>query len=143
MLKKTMTYVDYDGNERTEDFYFNLTKAEIIEMNLSASGGLDKLITKIVAEQDGAKIVEIFKKIILGAYGEKSLDGKRFIKSPELSESFSQTEAYSDLFMELATDAEKAAEFINDIVPKVDYDGNENLITPAVIQNKIESFNKE
>ena len=142
MLKKTMTYVDYDGNQRTEDFYFNLTKAEIMEMDLSASGGLDKLITKIVAEQDGAKIVEIFKKIILGAYGEKSLDGKRFVKSPELSEAFSQTEAYSDLFMELATDAEKAAAFINGIVPKID--GNENLVTPAAIQDKITSIaNKE
>lgn len=142
MLKKTMTYVDYDGNQRTEDFYFNLTKAEIMEMDLSASGGLDKLITKIVAEQDGAKIIEIFKKIILGAYGEKSLDGKRFIKSPELSEAFSQTEAYSDLFMELATDAEKAATFINGIVPKID--GNENLVTPSAIQDKIASItNKE
>lgn len=142
MLKKTMTYVDYDGNQRTEDFYFNLTKAEIMEMDLSASGGLDKLITKIVAEQDGAKIVEIFKKIILGAYGEKSLDGKRFVKSPELSEAFSQTEAYSDLFMELATDAEKAAAFINGIVPKID--GNENPVTPVAIQDKIASItNKE
>lgn len=141
MLKKTMTYVDYDGNERTEDFYFNLTKAEIMEMDLSASGGLDKLITKIVAEQDGAKIVEIFKKIILGAYGEKSLDGKRFIKSPELSEAFSQTEAYSDLFMELATNAEKAAEFINGIVPKID--GN-SAVTPEAIKEKIASLpNKE
>lgn len=141
MLKKTMTYVDYDGNERTEDFYFNLTKAEIMEMDLSASGGLDKLITKIVAEQDGAKIVEIFKKIILGAYGEKSLDGKRFIKSPELSEAFSQTEAYSDLFMELATDAEKAAEFINGIIPKID--GN-STVTPEAIKEKIAALpNKE
>lgn len=138
MLKKTMTYTDYDGNQRTEDFYFNLTRAEIMEMDLSASGGLDKLITKIVAEQDGAKIVEIFKKIILGAYGEKSLDGKRFVKSPELSEAFSQTEAYSDLFMELATDAEKAATFINGIVPKID--GNETPITPAAIQDKIASI---
>ncbi len=137
MLKKTMTYVDYDGNERTEDFYFNLTKAEIMEMDLSASGGLDKLITKIVAEQDGAKIVEIFKKIILGAYGEKSLDGKRFVKSPELSEAFSQTEAYSDLFMELATNAEKAAEFINGIIPKID--GN-SVVTPEAIKEKIASL---
>lgn len=141
MLKKTMTYVDYDGNQRTEDFYFNLTKAEIMEMDLSASGGLDKLITKIVAEQDGAKIVEIFKKIILGAYGEKSLDGKRFVKSPELSEAFSQTEAYSDLFMELATDADKAAEFINGIVPKMEAmnAANNNLVA---MKEKVESINK-
>lgn len=131
MLKRTMTYTDYDGNERTEDFYFNLTKAEIMEMDLSASGGLDKWITRIVAEQDGAKIVEIFKKIILKAYGEKSLDGKRFVKSDEISEAFSQTEAYSDLFVELATNAEKAAEFINGIVP-----GDPN-VTSKEIQEKV------
>ncbi len=131
MLKRTMTYVDYDGNQRTEDFYFNLTKAEIMEMDLSASGGLDKWITRIVAEQDGAKIVEIFKKIILKAYGEKSLDGKRFVKSPEISEAFSQTEAYSDLFVELATNAEKAAEFINGIVP------GETNVTAEKIQDKV------
>lgn len=131
MLKRTMTYTDYDGNQRTEDFYFNLTKAEIMEMDLSAAGGLDKWISRIVAEQDGAKIVEIFKKIILKAYGEKSLDGKRFVKSPEISEAFSQTEAYSDLFVELATNAEKAAEFINGIVP------GEANVTAEKIQDKV------
>lgn len=131
MLKRTMTYTDYDGNQRTEDFYFNLTKAEILEMDISATGGLDKWISRIVAEQDGAKIIEIFKKIILKAYGEKSLDGKRFVKSPEISEAFSQTEAYSDLFVELATDAEKAAEFINGIVP------GDAGVTSEKIQDKI------
>lgn len=118
MLKKTITYTDYDGNERTEDFYFNLTKAEILEMELSSNGGLDKMISKIVAEQDGRKITEIFKDIILKAYGEKSLDGKRFIKNDELREAFIQTEAYSNLFVELATDSDKAAEFVNGIIPK-------------------------
>lgn len=131
MLKRTMTYTDYDGNQRTEDFYFNLTKAEILEMDISATGGLDKWISRIVAEQDGAKIVGIFKEIILKAYGEKSLDGKRFIKSPEISEAFSQTEAYSDLFIELATNAEKAAEFINGIVP-----GDAN-VSAEKIQDKV------
>ena len=131
MLKKTMTYVDYDGNQRTEDFYFNLTKAEIMEMDLSASGGLDKMISRIVAEQNGAKIVEIFKEIILKAYGEKSLDGKRFVKSEDISTAFAQTEAYSDLFIELATNADKAAEFINGIVP------GDTEITSDRIQEKI------
>lgn len=120
MLKKTITYTDYDGNERTEDFYFNLSKAEISEMELSINGGLTKLIEKIVQENDQAKIVEYFKDLILRSYGEKSLDGKRFIKSKELSEAFSQTEAYSELFMELATDADAAAAFVNAITPNVD-----------------------
>ena len=132
MLKRTMTYTDYDGNQRTEDFYFNLSKAEIMEMDLSATGGLDKWISRIVAEQDGKKIVEIFKQIILKAYGEKSLDGKRFVKSPEISEAFSQTEAYSDLFVELATDAEKAAEFIKGIVPKGEEDQRDKPAIPVV-----------
>ena len=118
MLKKTITYNDYDGNERTEDFYFNLTQAEILEMDLSASGGLEKLIQKIISEKNGEKIVKLFKEIILKSYGEKSLDGKRFIKNEELTEAFIQTEAYSQLFVELATDSDKAAEFVNGIIPK-------------------------
>ena len=119
MLKKKMTYMDYDGNERTEDFYFNLTKAEITEMEMSRDGGLVKMIEKIVAEQDVKRIIEIFKDLILNAYGEKSADGRRFIKNAEIKEAFSQTEAYSDLFMELASNADAAAEFVNGIIPQV------------------------
>ena len=117
MLKKTITYTDYNENERTEDFYFNLTKAEVMELEMSTSGGLAEMITKIVAAQDAPAIIKIFKDLILKAYGEKSLDGKHFIKSEELSTAFSQTEAYSQLFMELATDAESAAAFVNGIIP--------------------------
>ena len=113
-----MTYRDYDGNERTEDFYFNLTKAEITEMEMSRDGGLVKMIEKIVAEQDVKRIIEIFKDLILDAYGEKSADGRRFIKNAEIKEAFSQTEAYSDLFMELASNADAAAEFVNGIIPQ-------------------------
>lgn len=120
MLKKNIKYVDYDGNEREETFHFNLSKAEVAEMELSVAGGLVKQIETIVAEQDGARIIALFKEIILRAYGEKSPDGRRFVKSPELSEGFSQTEAYSILFMELATDADAAAAFINGIVPAAD-----------------------
>jgi hypothetical protein len=119
MLKKTMTYTDYDGNERTEDFYFNLSKAEVVEYELSQNGGLINVINKIIAEQDSKKIIEMFKEIILKAYGEKSLDGKRFIKSKELSDAFSQTEAYSDLFIELSSNADAAVAFMNAIVPEV------------------------
>lgn len=117
MLKKTITYEDFDGNQRTEDFYFNLSKAEVLEMELGISGGMTQMLTKIVAAQDGERIIKIFKEVILKAYGEKSPDGKRFVKSEEISTAFSQTEAYSQLFMELATDAGAAANFVNGIIP--------------------------
>lgn len=118
MLKETLTYTDYNGVERKEDFYFNLTKAEIMEMELSTAGGLTEMINKIVATQDGPAIIKVFKELILKAYGEKSPDGKRFVKSDEISAGFSQTEAYSDLFMRLATDTEYASKFVNGIIPK-------------------------
>ena len=120
MLKKTITYTNYNGIEVTEDFYFNLTKAEIMEMEMSTSGGMAEMINKIVSSQDAPAIIKIFKELILKAYGEKSADGKRFVKSEEISVAFSQTEAYSQLFMELATDADAAAKFVNGIVPTVD-----------------------
>ena len=120
MIKKTITYTDYDGNNRTEDFYFNLTKAEVMEMEMSTDGGLEKMINKIIQTTDTKKIIEIFKSIILKSYGEKSPDGRRFIKNDELREAFSQTEAYSQLFMELATDAKAATDFVNGVIPQMD-----------------------
>ncbi len=120
MLKKTITYTDYNGIERTENFYFNLSKAEIMEMEMSTSGGIAEMIQNIVAAQDAPAIIKIFKDLVLKAYGEKSPDGKRFIKSEEISTAFSQTEAYSIIFMELATNADAAAEFVNGIIPEVD-----------------------
>lgn len=117
MLKKTITYTDYNNEERKEDFYFNLSKAEIMEMEMGTTGGLTELIKKVMATKDVPSIMKIFKDLILKAYGEKSADGKRFIKSEELSREFSQTEAYSILFMELATNADEAAKFVNGIIP--------------------------
>ena len=117
MLKKSIKYTDYNGVERTEDFYFNLSKAELMEMEMSTAGGLAEMITKIVDAQDQPAIIKLCKELILKAYGEKSADGKRFIKSDELAAAFSQTEAYSELFMELSTDSDKAAEFVNKIIP--------------------------
>lgn len=117
MLKETITYTDYNGTERTEDFYFNLTKAELMEMEMSTTGGLAEMINRIVAAQDAPSIIRIFKELVLKAYGQKSPDGKRFIKSEALSTEFSQTEAYSQLFMKLATDADAASKFVNGIVP--------------------------
>lgn len=117
MLKITKTYKDYNDNERTEDFYFNLTKAEIMEMEMSTNGGLAEMIQRIVAAQDGPSIMKLFKDLILKAYGQKSPDGKRFIKNDAIKEEFAQTEAYSMIFMELATDADAAAKFVNGILP--------------------------
>ena len=117
MLKETITFVDYNGVERTDDFYFNLTNAEVTEMEMSTSGGLAEMINRVVAAQDAPAIIKIFKDLILKAYGVKSPDGKRFIKSDEISTEFSQTEAYSQLFMKLATDADAASRFVNGIVP--------------------------
>lgn len=119
MLKRTIKYTDYKGNERTEDFYFNMSKAELAEMELTTDGGLSDYIEKIIKASDQAQIVKLFKELLLKSYGEKSEDGRRFIKGKELSEAFSQTEAYSILFMELAGDADKAAEFVNGIVPEM------------------------
>lgn len=117
MLKETRTYVDYNGVSRTEDFYFNLTQAEVTEMELSVDGGIVEMINRIVAAKDGKQIIALFKDIVLRSYGEKSPDGKRFIKNQELRDAFAQTQAYSDLFMELATDAQKASAFVNGIIP--------------------------
>ena len=117
MLKKTVTYVDYNGVERTEDFYFNLSKAEVTEMELSVEGGFSKMLEEIVKSKDNVRIMELFKQMVLKAYGEKSADGKRIVKSKELSEAFSQTEAYSEIFMELALDEKAAAAFVNGIMP--------------------------
>jgi hypothetical protein len=118
MLKKTITYTDYDGNSRTEDFYFNLTKTEIIEMELSVDGGISKMIEKLVATHDQKRIMDMFKELVLKAYGEKSPDGRRFIKTDDLRDSFAQTEAYNLFFMELATDTDAAITFVNGIVPQ-------------------------
>lgn len=121
MLSKDIKYTDYNGVEREEKFLFNLSKAELMEMELGTSGGLAEMIKNIVATQDTPSIIKIFKELVLKAYGEKSPDGKRFIKIDEkgnpLSIAFSQTEAYSNLFMELATDADAAAKFVRGIIP--------------------------
>ena len=118
MIKKTIKYVDWKGNEREEDFYFNLSKPELMEMELTTRGGMSDYLTKIVKAQSKEELVKWFKIIILKAYGEKSEDGRRFIKSDELSTAFSQTGAFEKLYMELVTDENKASEFVNAIVPE-------------------------
>lgn len=135
MLKLTRTYEDYNGNSRTEDFYFNLTQAEVIEMEVSVDGGLVEHINRIVAAQNGREIIALFKDLVLRAYGEKSADGKRFVKNQEIRDAFAQTEAYSDLFMELATDAKAAADFVNGIIPAQKVDKQPKLAAPEASVN--------
>lgn len=117
MFKKTIKYTDFDGLERKEDFYFNLTKAELLEMQMSIDGGLRGHLERIIKTQSQPELIKMFKDIIMRAYGEKSADGKRFMKSDEIRQNFECTEAYSELFMELATNSDAAAEFINALLP--------------------------
>lgn len=122
MLKKKIKYTDYNGVEREETFYFNLNKAEVAEMELEVKGGLSAVIERIVETEDRPKLISIFKNLILKAYGVKSDDGKRFIKTQELRDEFEQSEAYAELFMELASNADAASDFINGIVPPAPQD---------------------
>ena len=117
MLKKIITYTDYNGVERTEPFYFNLSKAELMEMELGVTGGMTEMLDKIISAKDAPSLMKTFKEMIMKSYGIKSDDGKRLIKSEELSIAFTQTEAYSILFMELITDDKAAADFVNGIIP--------------------------
>ena len=116
MLKKTIKFIDYAGNERTEDHYFNLNKSEATKMELSTTGGLTQMIENIIAAQDNPAIIKIFEDLILKAYGKRSPDGRRFMKSEEISRDFKETEAYDQLFMELITDPKKAAAFVNSVI---------------------------
>ena len=120
MLKKTIEYVDYNGVARKEDHWFNLSKAELMEMELGTTGGFAEMIQKVINAQDTPSLIKIFKDLILHAYGEKSPDGKRFMKvvnGVRLSDAFAESEAYVSLFMELATDADAATKFVNGIIP--------------------------
>lgn len=116
MIKKPITYTDLNGVERTEDFYFDMSKPEIVKMQASAKGGYDVQLRSIAANLNGALIMEFFEDFISKSYGEKSDDGRRFIKSEELSTAFMQTPAYEVLFDELVTDSKKAAEFVNAVM---------------------------
>jgi hypothetical protein len=119
MVKKTITYPDFDGVERTDDFYFNLTQAELTELDIRYEGGLKAMVEKLSKTTDPVVVVEVFKDMIRKAYGEKSLDGKRFMKSQEITDSFTSTEAYSKLFMEFLQDSKAASDFVNGLVPAV------------------------
>ena len=131
MLKKTFKFVDYNGNPRTEDHYFNLTQAEVTELELSVDGGLTAMINRVVQAQNGRQIIDTMKDIILKSYGVKSPDGRRFIKNQEVRDAFVQTEAYSQLFMELATNAQAASALVAGIIPAKE-DVASDAETPAL-----------
>lgn len=131
MYKKTITYEDYNNVTRTEDFYFNLTQAELAEMEFGTSGGLAYMLTQISKSMDQPSIIAMFKKIILAAYGVKSPDGKYFRKTEEIRNDFMSTEAYSILFMELASDSDSASEFINGVTPKIEQKNQPAIIPPS------------
>lgn len=118
MLKREIKYENFDGEETSEVFYFNLSESELIELELEFDGSLGEMLEGIVKAQDHKEIVKWFKKIVLMAYGEKSEDGRRFIKSEEGRTEFSQTAAYNALFMELATNEDSAATFIQGVLPR-------------------------
>lgn len=126
MLTRELTYKDYNGVERTEKYYFGLNEAELMKLEFSVNGGLVEMINKIVAAKDGNAIMEMFDKILLMAHGVKSADGKQFIKNDQTRAEFAQSPAYSIIFMELVTDADKAAKFVEEIVP-----GNVKAKLPA------------
>ncbi len=118
MLKREISYENFDGEQVTETIYFNISKPEIIELEVEYEGGFGKMMERIVEAEDAKQLIHEFKRIVLLSYGKKSEDGKRFIKSDELREEFSQSAAYNELFMELATDDKAAAAFIKGILPK-------------------------
>lgn len=117
MLKKTISYTDYDGNQRTEDFYFNLSKAEITEMELSMEGGMRAYIQRIIAAKSQLELVKLFKDVLLLTYGKKSDDGRLFLKNDAIRAEFEASPAFSAIYMDLVTDEAKASAFVNGIMP--------------------------
>lgn len=142
MLKKKIEYTDYNGDKQIEYFYFNLSKAEVLRMESSYDGGMTTMLTRIINERDNTKIYEFFEKLVQDSYGEKSDDGKRFVKKRDgrrLVDDFIDTSAYSELIYELATSADKAAEFVNGVLPKELVSGDLNPgdidgIPPEVVE---------
>lgn len=117
MLKREIIYENYDGVEIKETFYFNLTRSEIVMMGMEDDGDLAERLKAIVDTKDGKQIVKVLHDLLLRSYGEKSSDGRRFVKSPELSKAFSETPAFDILFDEIL-DPDKALDFINALIPK-------------------------
>lgn len=120
MYQKKIKYTDYNGNEREETFYFHFNKAELLDKEFRTPGGIENYVKNIIETQDGQKLADMFKMLIQESYGIKDPEGRRFMKSPEILRNFVETEAYAELYMQLATDSTAAAEFFNGIFPKDD-----------------------
>ena len=118
MLKKTITYTDYDGMARTEDFWFNLSKTELTKLDAELPGGVLGVLRKIIDKKDRKALVDFIETLILRSYGEKTLDGKRFVKTPDMAEEFMQTPAYDELFMSILSDTDSQTSFINGVIPQ-------------------------
>ena len=121
MYKKTITYKDYDGKERTEEHYFNLDEGELMEMYMSVPGGYPAMLQRVVNEQSEPELFKIFKEIVVKSYGEKTGDGKYFLKEDDdgrpLVRKFLQSKAYSALMMEFMTKTQSFTDFANQIIP--------------------------
>ena len=134
MYKKTITFTDYNGVERTEDFYFNLNESEVMKLEMRVPGGLTAMMQRIVQKLDAQQIIDTFEDLIRQSYGEKSPDGREFRKDAGLVERFMQTEAYNKLFMELCTDSKAASEFFNNIIPqKLDSEVSKQMNPPTLV----------
>jgi hypothetical protein len=117
VLKKTITYEDFNGDEVSEDFFFHLSKVEIVELQVSHHGGLSEALKRIMDAEDEKALIDEFQKIILMSIGRRSADGRRFIKNDDIREEFKSSKAYEALFMELITDTDAAIAFTTGIVP--------------------------
>ena len=142
MLAKKITYKDFDGVEKTETFYFNLTKAEIAEMQLTHPGGYVEYLDSIVESKDINEIILAFTKLILDSYGEKSEDGRYFVKNEEMKSRFHTSEPYSILLMEMIEDVDKAIEFVNAIIPASSIDENDRKELVEKTKARIEGMSQ-
>ena len=143
MYKMTVTYPDFDGTERTEDFFFHLSKSEITKMNFATPGGMEAYLNKIINSKDGEQIMNTFDMFITKSFGVKSEDGKHFRKTQEDLDDFLSSAAYDQIFMELCTDSDKAAKFVNGIIPadlaaEIDKMNKANIKPVPAVENKSE-----
>lgn len=135
MYKKTITYTDFNGTERTEDFYFHMTQAEILKMEYSQEGGMTNVIQKIIDTEETTKLLPLFETVVRMSYGKRSVDGRHFEKKPEYTDQFLASEAYSNMFVEFMTNADEAAKFINNVCKKIDVDESRKSLSSMVSEN--------